>query len=324
MRIRTRLFAAVLAASAVTPAPGADANPERGWFWGFFETLQEAVEEKFIELPVVPPEPLDPEAQERDCTDPEQWDVECGFVDPKGDFRFQSLQRDALLSHATMNPQDPRAVEGFQRYMHWAVNQAITMARTWQWNMIQNQDLNPRAHTPVSAFGLRAALRVEEAHQASVLAEIKAQGGFLVWFTRTTCPYCHDMRDTMLRVSRASNLTVWNAALDGECMEGFEEYCRGGPDVINAARRLNIAAVPDLWLYLPEDDVWLRISSGIESVETINNRMELFFGAIRRAAIRGIKNSAGEQRPSVDFSPAGLLESSKGGTAAAIIEQLEQ
>lgn len=325
MRLAPSFIALAFAAICATPsAYAADSDPERGWFWGFFESLHEALEEEEEQTPPAsPPETPEKEPQEQDCTDPEQWTVECGFVDPKGDFAFQSAQQKELLNHATMNPNDPQAVEGFQRYMKWAINQSITMARVWKWNMLQNQDLNPRSHTPVSAFGLRAAMRVEDAYRDSVIAEIRDQGGFLVWFTRSTCPYCHDMRETMLRIGRNTQLEIWNASLDGECMEGFEELCRFGKPVIEAARRLNIASVPDLWLYLPQDDVWFRISSGIESVETITARLELFFGAVRRAALKGLENGKNGS-PSVDFSVPDILERSKGGHGYGVPQALEQ
>lgn len=300
-------------------------TPERGWWWGIIEQLLEQEESKPEDeekretiLPVEPPQ-----AAEQDCTDPEQWTVECGFTDPEGDFAFQSAQQEALLNHATMNPGDPQAVEGFQRYMRWAINQSITLARVWEWNMVQNQELNPRIHSPVSAFGLRAAAQVEQEHQQGVLAEIKEQGGFLVWFTRASCPYCHDMRETVLRIARTADLEAWNAALDGQCMEGFESLCRHGDQVIAAAQHLNVGAVPDLWLHLPQDDVWIRISSGIESVNTVVARMELFFGAVRRAAAEGIEGGQGVS-PAVDFSIPKALERSRSGAGVGIPQILEQ
>lgn len=322
--MNNKLFTCVLLLSlALSPVYASTEKPERGWWWGLFESLwddededEEPEEERVIVLPVEPRE------EEKDCTDPEQWDTDCGFVDPDGSFEFQSIQQQALLENATMNPNDPEAVEAFQRYMRWAINQSITMARMWQWNMLQNQELNPRIHSPVSAFGIRAALNVREGQEASVMKEIKTQGGFLVWFTRTSCPYCHSMLPSMKRLERLSGLTVWNVALDDECMDGFEGKCRGGERAIEAARHLGIAAVPDLWLHLPQDDVWLRISSGVEAIETITARVELFFGAVQRAAAKGIQNSGGIQ-PSVDFSVPEFLERSAGGMVQSIAPYME-
>lgn len=118
-------------------------NPkECGWFWGHLDDDEE--EEEQEKPPEVIAEPREePKEEEIDCTDPDEWEPSCGFVDPQGSFEFQAKQRDMLLNQAVMSPNNPETVERFQRYMRWAVDQAITMSRMWEWNQIQNQDLNP-------------------------------------------------------------------------------------------------------------------------------------------------------------------------------------
>ena len=145
-------------------------NPrECGWFWGHLDDDEE--EEEPEEPPVEMPMIKTPE-EELVCTDPDQWEPSCGFVDPEGSFEFQAKQRDMLLNQSVMNPNNPETVEAFQRYMRWTVNQAITMSRMWEWNQIQNQDLNPLVHSPVSSFGLRAASRARDGKRNAVMEEI--------------------------------------------------------------------------------------------------------------------------------------------------------
>jgi len=294
---------------------------ECGWFWGYIPEDEVVVEPE--EEEETPPDEIVIDVVvplEVDCQDPEQWNASCGFVDPDGDFDFQSKQRDVLLQQAVMTPNDPESVAAFQRYMRWAVDQALVMSRMWEWNQWQDQELNPLVHSPVSSFGLRAASRVRQGQRNEVIDEIKAQGGFLVWFTRESCPFCHDMQRAMRDIQRETGLEIYNAPLDGECMpifEGLDSLCENTGLTIEAARHLGIQAVPDLWLHLPEDDLWFRISSGVEASRRIVARLEVFFGGIQRAAEQGIEATSG-QSPAVDFSTPDLLQRASGGLGAGI------
>lgn len=322
---------AVLTALGLSLAGGAHAQPvsckenpdaaECGWFWGFMEEPEK--EEKPEELPIpILPEPKESEQEpeeEKDkdpCEDPETWSAEeCGFVDPGKSFEFQSQQRDALLKRAVMSPNDPEAVRGFQQYMNWAVDGALNMSRTWEWNMMQDQELNPFVQNPVSAYGLRAASRVEDEHRDDVMEEIERQGGFLVWFTRNSCQHCHDMQKPLGFLKERTGLEIWNAPLDGECMDGYEDQCEPGAITVEGARHLGIQAVPDLWLHLPKDDLWFRVSSGVEPAGKIAGRVEHFFGAVQKAAKKGLDNAKNAPGPAVDFSEDDLIEGSDGGLA---------
>lgn len=296
-------------------------SSECGWFWGHLDDDDEEKEPK-VKPPVLP-EVKEKESEDRDCSDPEEWEPSCGFVDPKGSFSFQAKQRDELLNQAVMNPNNPKTVEGFQRYMRWAVDKAITMSHMWEWNKIQNQELNPLVHSPVSSFGLRAASRAEDGKRNAVMEEIKDQGGFLVWFTRSKCQFCHDMQPVMKQLGRRTGLTIYNAPLDNVCMEQFQESCDATGRPVEAAGHLGIEAVPDLWLHLPEDDLWFRVSSGVEAAQRISSRIEVFFGAIQRAAEKGL-NAVGEgNSPAVDFSVPDMLERSSGGLGAGIPQGVE-
>ena len=297
-------------------------NPrECGWFWGHLnddDEEEEEPEEPPVEVPMIKA----PE-EELDCTDPDQWEPSCGFVDPEGSFEFQAKQRDMLLNQSVMNPNNPETVESFQRYMRWAVDQAITMSRMWEWNQIQNQDLNPLVHSPVSSFGLRAASRTRDGKRNAVMEEINDQEGFLVWFTRTSCQFCHDMQPVMKQLARRTGLTIYNAPLDGGCMPEFSNSCDTSGRSVEAAGHLAVEAVPDLWLHLPQDDLWFRVSSGVEAAQRITSRIEVFFGAIQRAAEKGLEAVGDGRSPPVDFSVPDMLERSSGGLGAGIPQGVE-
>ncbi|CDG56034.1 conserved exported hypothetical protein [Halomonas sp. A3H3] len=328
------LFLALLALSPATEAQSEagsnraclDSNnpKECGWFWGHLDDDEEEKEEEQEKPPEVIAEPREETSEEdRDCTDPDEWEPSCGFVDPQGSFDFQAKQRDMLLNQAVMSPNNPETVERFQRYMRWAVDQAITMSRMWEWNQIQNQDLNPLVHSPVSSFGLRAASRAQDGKRNAVMEEINDQGGFLVWFTRSTCQFCHDMQPVMKQLGRRTGLTIYNAPLDNVCMSDFTETCDTTGRSVEAAGHLAIEAVPDLWLHLPQDDLWFRVSSGVEAAQRITSRIEVFFGAIQRAAEKGLNAVSDGAGPAVDFSVPDMLERSSGGLGAGIPQGVE-
>lgn len=310
------LLLLILTSFATAQTVEHERNNERGWFWGFWSQF---VDEEEIEEEIAAQEQEQgQEPEEIDCTNPDQWKPRCGFIDPGNSFDFQSQQRDALLRQAVMNPSDTNKVEQWQRYQRWVTDQAIEMSQVWQWNLIQNQELNPAVATPIAAFGLRAAANLRKGQRASTLDSIKEQGGFLVWFTRSDCVFCHEMAEPLSLLQKRHNIDIYAASLDGECLEKFEGRCETGELVIEAARHLSVANVPDLWLHLPKDDLWFRVSSGMESTTLILSRIDLFFGAVTRAAEKGIKNASDPNRPAVDFSVRSMMEQSRGGLGRGV------
>lgn len=298
-----------------------DNENERGWFWGFWSQFVDEKpddkEEEEKEEPVV----VAPSQEERDCTDPGQWQADCGFVDPDGDFDFQAAQRDALLEDAVMNPSDTNKVKQWQKYQRWVTDQALEMSQVWQWNLMQNQELNPTAASPVAAFGIRAANSLRKSERKNAIEAINDQGGFLFWFTRDECVFCHEMAEPLYHMKERNNLEMYAASLDGVCPEHFEDACETGDLVIQAARHLNVDNVPDIWLHLPKDDLWFRVSTGIEATTVILSRIELFFGAITRAAEKGLENAPGSINPNVDFSPKDLMKKSRGGLGRGVTHE---
>lgn len=293
-------------------------SAECGWWYGFIDKDEEYQKPKKR----VPPakkenNPLE-EARKKDCSKEDEWSVECGFVDPGTSMSFQAKQRDALLEQAIMNPKSPEKVEAFQYYMKWAVDQSILVTKMWEWNKVQNHELDPNMSDPVSTFGLRLVSHVKKMDSDNVLRVIKEEGAFFVWFTRSDCYFCHNGANIMQMLEKDTGIPVWNASLDGECIGGFEDRCRVDDKVIPVATKLNVAIVPSLYLYIPKDDIWIKISHGVETVAKLKARVVTFFGGVTNAVATGLKNN--ENVP-VDFKAGLNQDFEKYGLGSGVINK---
>lgn len=291
-------------------------SPERGWYWFETEPKPTPLPEQQPEPPPPPPKPAlpqePPEPPEARCKKADTWSAECGFVDPGTDFAFQSKQRDALMERMAVSPNDPKAVENFQYYMRWVIGRAAEVTNIWRYNMAQNPELDPSVNAPVSAFGLRLMTDVRKGQASEIYELIRNEGGFLVYFSRHDCTFCHQMSDTFKRLSKETGLPVRNAALDNTCMPGFEEGCMVAPQTTAPAQALQVATVPALFLYV-KPNTWIRIATGVVDLQTMKLRTEQFFQAYRNAMLRGIDNGNGARAP-VDFSDT----DAKGSTSTGI------
>lgn len=271
---------------------------DKGWF--FYEDPARKPAEQPPPAPVPPPAPRPNDEQQR-CARKETWTYECGFVDPGDDFDFQAKQRDALLARMSVARNDPKAVEAFQYYTRWMMARAVEVANLWQFNMVQNPELDPTADAPVSQFGLRLLTDVKRAERAELFALLASEKAIFIYFSRHDCIYCHSMAGVLKAVAQQSGLPVYNAALDDVCMPGMEQGCKKAPDTTAPAQALRVSTVPALFLYVPRN-TWIRVANGVTDAETILARTVNFFTAYRTAMARGIANSPDGVRPSVDFS----------------------
>jgi len=297
---QTPFEAAQAPTGPVTPIADAQIT-EKGW-WFYDDPVKEEEEEYIYIPPKAEPQTAKQEEQqpEKDpCQDVETWTVDCGFVDPGKSFEFQAKQRDELLESMVMSPNDYKTVEAFQYYMKWMFDQAVELGNTWYYNRMQNPELDPQAAQPISSFGLKLASQVKENRSAGIYKAIAEDGGMLIFFTRSDCSYCHSMKDTILGVARDTGIEVWNASLDEQCLDGFEN-CMVAPETHMPASALQISVVPSLVLYV-KPNTWIRLSNGVSDQQTIKSRMVNFFSAYRAALVKGADNGKG-MRPAMDFS----------------------
>lgn len=309
------------AASDKEPVREWQAANEHGWFWGERQKWEE--EQKRIKeenaLKQLAKKEQEEKEKEKDCTNPDEWDVTCGFVYPDRDFDFSQKQLAELTKQLAMYPDDVKKVEQYQRFVHWAVDQAATAAGSAEWNIVQNQDMNPFIDNPISAFGRRAAGMEIMKNNKTVFEDIVDQGGMLVFFTRHDCVYCHKAYPLIRILSDRSGIPLHNASLDGKCLDGFDsEHCYAGEDVVLSAQALQVAMVPDLFLFLPKDRGWVRISSGLETLDVMESRVLVFFGAAKKATKKGIERVAGSQQPAVDFTSSDIYERAQKAIGVAV------
>lgn len=285
---------------AFLPAHAKNDNPERGFFYYDDPAEEEALEP--VPQPrqeAAPKDPAKPVEEKDPCLEEGTWAPECGFINPGNSFSFQARQRDALLQQMVMNPQDSNAVEQFQYYNKWMLDQASLVGSMWEYNLVQNPDLDPSVAAPVSRFGLQIMGDIKGVGRQAIFDMIKEKG-ILVYFTRSDCIFCHKMAPLVKRLSDQTGITVWNAALDDQCIKGFESRCRTKDQVAIPAGILQVKIVPTLFLYI-EPDTWIRVGTGITPTETLKARITNFFTAYQNAMAKGISNGA-DGKAAVDFS----------------------
>lgn len=295
------LVGALFSVSALAAgAPTSKGNGvEKGWF--YFDDPVKKEKPKEEPPPEVPQmvTSAPPPPKEEACKTKETWKPDCGFVNPGTDFAFQAKQRDALMERMTVSNNDPKAVEDFQYYMRWVLDRTSEVTNLWWYNMAQNPDLDPTVQAPVSTFGLRLMTDVKKGKTSEIFSLIKQEGGFFVYFSRSDCAFCHQMKDVLRGLESDTGLVVRNASLDDQCMPGFEEGCIKAPESIAPAQALQVSIVPSVFLYVPAN-TWLRVSTGVTDKASIVSRASQFFAAYRNALLTGADNSV-KGRPAVDF-----------------------
>lgn len=304
------LAAAPLVAAADRNSPAAALNqqdPTRGWFF-YEDPEREAVPKPEQATPADPKKP--PEKKPNKCLSKATWAADCGFVDPGTDFEFQAKQRDILIERMSVSRNDPKAVEDFQRYMHWAVGRATEVANLWHYNTVQNPDLDPSVARPISQFGVRLMADVKSNHNKDIFQALKDEGAGLVYFTRSDCTFCKSMAPLVQNLGVDTGLPVWNAALDDRCEAQFADKCRTGKDVSEPAKRLSVTVVPTLFLVLP-DDTWIRVGTGVTDTNTLAARIVTFFSAYRNALLKGLQPGA-DGKPAMDFGSTGARGTAEG------------
>ncbi|MDP2564384.1 conjugal transfer protein TraF [Pseudoalteromonas marina] len=274
---------------------------ECGWHFGYIDPLGELKEEekkpeKKQDISIT----INSEEKEQDCSKADEWTESCGFVDPGTDFDFQSKQRDVFLKGLVMKSGSQKAVKNMQKYNKWLVSRAIEASRIGEFNLVQDPELSADVKRPTNAFGLSTLLTLRQNTTEAVIEEITSKGGMLVWFTRSDCVFCHKQRGILNIFSKKYDLPIRNASLDEACFNAVDPLCLTAPLTLGAAERLNVQIVPSLFIYIPEDDSYIRISNGLETVDVIANRIKNFFLGIKSAHINGIMNSE-DGAPNVDF-----------------------
>ena len=295
---------AVLAPSAVlTVALAATTLPGVAWqsgargYW-FYQSPPQVP--RYIKMPAPPVSPATAMLEKKNpCRSQSTWTAGCGFVTPRS-FAFQAHERDALMQAMVMHPDNQRAVKAVQKYTRWVVDQALSATRMWQYNMVQDPGLSGTATAPISTYGLNLAFSVHVLNRKAAWAAVKRFQGVLILFTKRNCSYCNAEVPLIKYMERDTGLKVWQASLQGPCDKAFRARCVLPKDSMLPARILHVSIVPTLFIYLP-GDIWIRVSAGLTTVQTMEDNLYNFFVAWREAAIRKLKATG--SNPAMDFSP---------------------
>jgi conjugal transfer pilus assembly protein TraF len=244
--------------------------------------------------------------QKNPCRSETAWTAHCGFLKPKT-FAFQSKERDALLHRMVMRPGNPKAVAAFQYYIRWVVDQSIYAAQVWQYNRLRNTKLNPDAYSPISRYGLQLAAGIQTRGRGAVWAALKRWGAFLVVFTKQSCEWCHAQAFPLEAVRADTELTIYDASLQGKCLKAFSgptpangqpgkpagrsrndatSLCSPPARSMRPAQVLHVSVVPTVFLWLPKN-LWIRVGAGLTTTDDIETRIYNFFVAWRTAAATG-------------------------------------
>ncbi|MDA0910090.1 MAG: conjugal transfer protein TraF [Proteobacteria bacterium] len=307
-------------------------NPNTGGYY-FYEQNDLTPAQKLMLSPQRLPHsqmPM-PKSKKERCDNPDQWSVDCGFIDPKGNFDFEQKQMHKLLQNQSMNPNDPNAVYQWQRFNMWMVNQATQAAYMSAYNRLQHPDINPAISLPTSQFGNLLMKGLNEAGEKAMFKKL-AESSILIFFTRHGaentkyyCPVCKAMASIMLMVQHDTGITTYEASLDDKHFDVFKHFEDNSKKVrvfdpktgqyLNESRStimaqlLHVKIVPTVFLFLKGDPktgkgaTMVRVSIGAESADTIETRILNFAHAIQKAFTEQAKKGLQQQGViSPDFS----------------------
>lgn len=275
----------------------------RGRYFCIQEEPEEPVREK--------PKPQSPESQaskeqedkEQDCSDPEDWDSSCGFVNPdklppEEAFSFQSKQRDTLLQNMSVRPDSMDSVVNAQKYMNWVIDKAMLLADMYSFSSVQNPDLDPNADHSASSFAQSLIAARDLDNKKVFWTAMKSWDAEIVLFTRASCDFCSQQADNLRGVQIDSGLPLLEIALEDSCVADYAHNCVKGEQAIAAAKQFGVKTVPTTMIYVPnkksgkaEDGLWLRVSNGYSTGATISNRIYTYLNAWHSAAVKGLDSA---------------------------------
>lgn len=289
---------ALLLPATALAFPGTSGQTGARGYWFYQSPPVDTLRPPSQEQPAAAPSPRRVR-KSNPCRHESTWSAGCGFITPHS-FSFQARERDALLHAMVMQPQNQKAVKAVQKYTRWVVDQAISAARMWQYNSVQDPNLSGTATAPISAYGLNLAFSVHALNKKAAWAAVKRFHGVLILFTKHDCTYCQSEVPLIRYMERDTGLKVWQASLQGPCDKSFAKHCVPKAQSLLPARLLHVSIVPTLFLYLPKN-VWIRVFAGLTTTDTAESNLYNFFVAWREAAMHKLKGFG--HAPAMDFNP---------------------
>ena len=290
-----------------------DQNREVGWF---FTEAKPTPKHKLVIKKVVYKQNKPMQKMHKvNCNSSKEWIAECGFIDPgkiKGNlntrFKFEQNEMTQLMRGAAMSPNNMNKVYQFQKFNWWAVNQAMNMSYTWQYNMAQHPNIDPNVKNPSSEF---ASLMVSKLNSQaeSDFYKMLSKSAYLIYFSRSDCKYCHLEAPLVKDFSEETGLKIVNASLDNGHISIFKNYLTA-KQTITPGRILKVGTVPTLFLYLKPNmtgkihaSQFIRVATGVVTEDVIKQRIIDFVRAYHHAIVSGVIDAHDKKSSSKKYVP---------------------
>ena len=289
-------------------------NREVGWF---FNEAKKAPDHKVVIKKVVYAQTKPMQKPHKiNCQDKNQWVAACGFINPSTQqgtlnqkYNFEQHEMTQLMRQASMSANDAKKVYQFQKFNWWAVNQAMNMSYTWNYNVAQHPDVDPNVKNPSSAFALLMVSKINDTAEKQFY-HMLSKSAYLVYFTRSDCEYCHVEAPLVRSFAQETGLKIVNASLDSDHIKQFK-YFMTAPKTLMPARILQVGTVPTLFLYLKPNKTgavhssqFIRVATGVVTKDIIKQRIIDFVRAYRHAIVEGVVD--GHKKYAPNFKVDGM------------------
>jgi conjugal transfer pilus assembly protein TraF len=175
---------------------------------------------------------------------------------------------DELMKIAFVNPTKAN-VEAYLRVQTMLVNKSSTFADVWQRVIWENPELDFAAQgRPVNAAAIKVYDREQDSRQRQTIASL-VKDHALLFFFKSDCPYCHQFAPLLKNFEAAYGLRIFPVSLDGGGLPDFREFRTDA----GQAQRLNVTAVPAVYLVNPSTNHIKPIGFGILSETELANRL---------------------------------------------------
>lgn len=226
----------------------------RGWFFYEEPTIINKEEEKEEEVKAVAPPPPVIEEQKTELR-------------PSERLREQGKAYEDAVALAVLEP----SPENYKNYMVWSkkiLGQAEVFADGVQDYTYTDSSLDARLNTNQGAdFRIKDQISKQEKDvKLSALAQDKA----LIFYYRSDCPYCNKYAPIIKEFSENTGFMVVPMALDNKPL--LPHYPQFRVDN-NLAKRLEVGAVPALYLLDPKQNNVTTIGFGLSDYDTLTDKI---------------------------------------------------
>ena len=145
------------------------------------------------------------------------------------------------------------------------VSYVTQLTKRVQW---QNANLNSELTNPISTLGKRIWIEERNKNISQTMKDLNIKYG-LIFFFRSTCPYCHRYAPILKEVSARYGVKVLAVSLDRKCLKEFPN-CRFDK---GEATTMKIEAVPTTLLFEKKSKSVQIIGTGLLSISELEERI---------------------------------------------------